>query len=85
MGDLGALRKQTPFRCVGAIFSALSRTQILNDSNYAEHLHRGDAKFILNVHGRWEDAAEDEAVITGAREFFEASNHLRQRVRTSIS
>ncbi|MFV1979654.1 MAG: FAD-binding oxidoreductase [Rhodothermia bacterium] len=34
--------------------------------------HR-DAKFVLNVHGRWEDAAEDESVIAWARDFFDAS------------
>lgn len=34
--------------------------------------HR-DAKFVLNVHGRWEDAAGDEAGIRWARDFFQAS------------
>jgi hypothetical protein len=32
-----------------------------------------DAKFILNVHGRWETAAEDHTGIPWAREFFKAS------------
>jgi FAD/FMN-containing dehydrogenase len=32
-----------------------------------------DAKFILNVHGRWESAADDQKVISWAREFFNAS------------
>lgn len=32
-----------------------------------------DAKFVLNVHGRWETAADDETCITWAREFFKAS------------
>jgi len=32
-----------------------------------------DAKFVLNVHGRWEEAAEDEKCIAWAREFFDAS------------
>ncbi len=34
--------------------------------------HR-DAKFIMNVHGRWETPQEDEKVIAWARAFFEAS------------
>jgi FAD/FMN-containing dehydrogenase len=32
-----------------------------------------DAKYILNVHGRWETPAEDQKVIGWAREFFNAS------------
>jgi FAD/FMN-containing dehydrogenase len=34
--------------------------------------HR-DAKFVLNVHGRWDEAARDETCIAWAREFFKAS------------
>ena len=34
--------------------------------------HR-DAKFVLNVHGRWDDAAHDETCIAWARAFFKAS------------
>ena len=34
--------------------------------------HR-DAKFILNVHGRWDEPAEDKTCIAWARAFFEAS------------
>lgn len=34
--------------------------------------HR-DAKFVLNVHARWRDAADDEACIGWARRFFEAT------------
>lgn len=33
----------------------------------------GDAKFVLNVHSRWDDPGEDDACISWAREFFEAS------------
>jgi FAD/FMN-containing dehydrogenase len=36
------------------------------------YFHR-DVKFVLNVHGRWDDVAEDEICITWAREFFQAS------------
>jgi FAD/FMN-containing dehydrogenase len=34
--------------------------------------HR-DAKFVLNVHGRWDDAGDDDRCIAWAREFFKAS------------
>src|SRR5512139_3298299 len=34
--------------------------------------HR-DAKFVLNVHGRWDDAAHDQTCIAWARAFFKAS------------
>jgi FAD/FMN-containing dehydrogenase len=36
------------------------------------YFHR-DAKFVLNVHGRWDDVAQDEMCIAWAREFFQAS------------
>lgn len=36
------------------------------------YYHR-DAKFVLNVHGRWEDAVHDQMGIAWAREFFQAS------------
>jgi FAD/FMN-containing dehydrogenase len=32
-----------------------------------------DAKFVLNVHARWEDASDDQACIAWAREFFGAT------------
>jgi len=32
-----------------------------------------DAQFVMNVHGRWEDAADDERGIRWARDFFKAS------------
>ena len=35
--------------------------------------HSRDAKFILNVHGRWESAADDQKCIGWARDFFKAS------------
>ena len=34
--------------------------------------HR-DTKFVLNVHGRWDDSADDKRCITWARDFFKAS------------
>jgi hypothetical protein len=34
--------------------------------------HR-DARYVMNVHGRWDDAADDERCIRWAREFFDAA------------
>jgi len=36
------------------------------------YAHR-DAQFVMNVHGRWDDAADDERCIRWARDFFQAS------------
>lgn len=36
------------------------------------YVHR-DAKFVLNVHARWEKSTQDKRCISWAREFFEAS------------
>jgi FAD/FMN-containing dehydrogenase len=36
------------------------------------YAHR-DARFVMNVHGRWESAADDERCIHWARDYFEAS------------
>lgn len=41
-------------------------------SNAMAYGHR-DAKFVLNVHGRWDKAAQDKTCIAWARAFFEAS------------
>ena len=41
-------------------------------SNAMAYGHR-DLQFVLNVHGRWDEAAQDETCIAWAREFFEAS------------
>jgi hypothetical protein len=38
----------------------------------AAYAHR-DTKFVMNVHGRWEDPADDELCIGWARDFFNAS------------
>ena len=39
---------------------------------FAAYAHR-DARFAMNVHGRWDAPADDERCITWARDFFEAS------------
>jgi FAD/FMN-containing dehydrogenase len=41
-------------------------------SDETAYSHR-DAKFVLNVHGRWENAAEDQRCIAWARDFFDAA------------
>ena len=41
-------------------------------SDATAYTHR-DAKFVLNVHGRWETAEEDEKCVDWARAFFKAS------------
>ena len=40
-----------------------------------------DAKYVMNVHGRWEIAAEDQPCIAWAREFFAKSTAVRQQRR----
>ena len=41
------------------------------DADATAYAHR-DVEFIMNVHGRWQDAADDAACIGWAREFFAA-------------
>ena len=41
-------------------------------SDAMAYCHR-DAKFVMNVHGRWDEAAQDEKCISWARDFFKAS------------
>jgi FAD/FMN-containing dehydrogenase len=53
---------------LGLIAGAANRVS----SNAMAYGHR-DAKFVLNVHGRWDDAAQDEIGIAWAREFFKVS------------
>jgi len=36
------------------------------------YIHR-DARFIMNAHGRWENAAHDDRCIAWARDYFKAS------------
>ncbi|MGA7934869.1 MAG: FAD-binding oxidoreductase [Kovacikia sp.] len=53
---------------IGCIAGASNRVSAEATAYY----HR-DARFVLNVHGRWDDVAQDERCITWAREFFQAS------------
>ena len=41
-------------------------------ANATAYTHR-DAQFVLNVHGRWADAAKDKACIAWARQLFDAA------------
>lgn len=53
---------------VGLIAGAANRVP----SDAMAYAHR-DAKFVLNVHGRWDEAAQDKTCIAWTRAFFEAS------------
>jgi hypothetical protein len=53
---------------VGHIAGAANRVP----ADATAYAHR-DVKFVLNVHGRWDDAAEDERCTAWARAFFEDS------------
>ena len=52
----------------GAIGGATTRPA----PDSAAYAHR-DAQFVMNVHGRWEDPADDDRCIGWARDFFNAS------------
>lgn len=52
----------------GAIGGATTRPA----PSSAAYAHR-DAKFVMNVHGRWENPADDKRCIGWARDFFKAS------------
>jgi FAD/FMN-containing dehydrogenase len=53
-------------------FGALGGATTRPTPDSAAYAHR-DARFVMNVHGRWEDPADDERCISWAREFFNAS------------
>lgn len=53
---------------LGALGGATARPEP-EETAYA---HR-DALFVANVHGRWDDAADDESCIRWSRDFFEAA------------
>jgi FAD/FMN-containing dehydrogenase len=53
---------------IGAIGGATTRPA----PDSAAYAHR-DAKFVMNVHGRWEDPADDKRGIGWARDFFDAA------------
>jgi FAD/FMN-containing dehydrogenase len=53
-------------------FGALGGATTRPTPDSAAYPHR-DAEFVMNVHGRWENAADDERCIRWARDFFNAS------------
>ena len=53
---------------IGLIAGAANRVP----ADAMAYRHR-DAKFVLNVHGRWDESAGDERCIAWARAFFQAS------------
>jgi len=53
---------------VGLVLGAANRVA----SDAMAYGHR-DAKFVMNVHGRWDEASQDETCIAWARSFFKAS------------
>jgi FAD/FMN-containing dehydrogenase len=55
------------------IFVGLLGGRIGRVSTEATAYAQRDAKFVLNVHSRWETPAEDEKCIAWAREFFDAT------------
>ncbi len=55
------------------IFLGLIGAQTMRVAPDATAYAHRDAVYVMNVHGRWEAAAEDERCIAWAREFFEKS------------
>ncbi len=53
-------------------FGALGGATTRPAPESAAYAHR-DAQFVMNVHGRWDDAADDERCIRWSRDFFNAS------------
>ena len=53
-------------------FGALGGATTRPAPDSAAYAHR-DARFVMNVHGRWDDPADDERGIRWSRDFFKAS------------
>ena len=53
-------------------FGAIGGATTAPAPDSAAYPHR-EARFVMNVHGRWEDPADDERCIGWARDFFRAS------------
>ena len=53
-------------------FGAIGGATTLPAPDSAAYAHR-DAQFVMNVHGRWDDPADDERCMRWARDFFKAS------------
>ncbi|MEO6463214.1 MAG: FAD-binding oxidoreductase, partial [Candidatus Eisenbacteria bacterium] len=68
---LAALDKLPSPQCE-IFFGAIGGATMRPAKDSAAYAHR-DAVYVMNVHGRWEDPADDERTIAWAREFFKAS------------
>ncbi|PLC51143.1 FAD-linked oxidase [Pollutimonas subterranea] len=53
-------------------FAAIGCATTEQSPDYTAYAHR-DAQFIMNVHGRWDDPADDKRCIAWARDFFAAT------------
>ncbi|HUH59914.1 MAG TPA: FAD-binding oxidoreductase [Candidimonas sp.] len=53
-------------------FGAIGGATTRKAPDFTAYAHR-DARFVMNVHGRWDDPADDARCIAWAREFFAAS------------
>ena len=53
-------------------FGAIGGATTRRAPDATAYAHR-DAQYVMNVHGRWEDPADDEPCIRWARDFFKAS------------
>ena len=53
-------------------FAAIGGATTRPSSDSAAYAHR-DALYVMNVHGRWDDPADDNRCIAWARDYFEAS------------
>ncbi len=64
--------KKLPSPQCEIFFGALGGATTRPAPDSAAYAHR-DAQFVMNVHGRWDDAADDVRCIRWARDFFHAS------------
>lgn len=53
-------------------FGAIGGATTRKPPDFTAYAHR-DAKFVMNVHGRWDDPADDKRCVAWARAFFAAS------------
>jgi FAD/FMN-containing dehydrogenase len=53
-------------------FGAIGAATTQKAADFTAYAHR-DARFVMNVHGRWDDPADDKRCIEWARDFFAAS------------
>ncbi|RTZ44422.1 FAD-binding oxidoreductase [Candidimonas sp. SYP-B2681] len=53
-------------------FGAIGGATTRKPSDFTAYAHR-DARYVMNVHGRWDDPADDKRCIAWARDFFAAS------------